>query len=61
MYGYELRRSVEKIFFKIARKDPKQLEDIRRKIHEIRADPHRYKNLRKPLQRLKRVHVEVLY
>lgn len=27
------------------------------KIHEIRADPHRYKNLRKPLQHLKRVHV----
>lgn len=57
MYDLELRESVEKIFFKTARKNPKQLEAVHRKIEEIRRDPYRFRNLRRPLQHLKRVHV----
>ncbi|PKK81204.1 MAG: addiction module toxin RelE [Thermoplasmata archaeon HGW-Thermoplasmata-2] len=57
MYGYELRKSVEKIFFKLAKKDSKLLKDAHRKIEEIRSNPNHCKNLRYPLQRLKRVHV----
>jgi len=57
MYSYELRKSVEKIFFKLAKKNPKQLLIIERKIQEIRQNPQHYKNLRRPLQHLKRVHV----
>ena len=57
MYSYELRKSVERIFFKLAKKDPKQLEIIEKKINEIVQDPSHYKNLRKPLQHLKRVRV----
>ena len=35
MYSYVLRKSVEKIFFKLAKKDPKQMEIIENKIiHE---------------------------
>lgn len=49
MYDLELRKSVEKIFFKMARKNPKQLEAVHRKIEEIRRDPHRFRNLRRPL------------
>lgn len=58
MYDYELRKSVETIFFKLAKKNPKQLEIIYKKIEEIRQNPHHYKNLRSPLQHLKRVHID---
>ena len=58
MYGYELRKSVEKLFFKLAKKNPKQLLIIEKKIDEIIQNPQHYKNLRKPLQHLKRVHVD---
>ena len=58
MYTYELRKSVEKIFFKLAKRNPKQLEIIYDKIREIIQNPHHYKNLRKPLQHLKRVHID---
>ncbi len=58
MYDYALRKTVEKIFFKLAAKNREQLERIYNKIEEIRRDPHRYKNLRSPLQNLKRVHID---
>ena len=58
MYSYELRESVEKIFFKLAKKNPKQLLIIEKKIKEVRQNPQHYKNLRKPLQHLKRIHID---
>jgi YafQ family addiction module toxin component len=58
MYDLVLRKSVERIFFKLAKKNPKQLERIHRKILEIIKNPHHYKNLRRPLQHLKRVHID---
>jgi len=58
MYDYELRKDVEKIFFKLSKKNPKQLEIIYKKIEEIRQNPNRYKNLRKPMQHFKAVHID---
>jgi len=58
MYSYELRKSVEKIFFKIAKRNPKQLLIIENKIQQIRQNPQHYKNLRKPLRHLKRIHID---
>ena len=58
MYSYELRKSVEKIFFKLAKRNPKQLMIVDDKIKEIRQNPQHYKNLKKPLQHLKRVHID---
>ena len=58
MYSYALRKTVEKIFFKLANKNPKQLKIIEKKINEIVQNPHHYKNLRKPLQHLKRIHID---
>jgi YafQ family addiction module toxin component len=58
MYNLELRKSVEKIFSKLANKNPQQLGIVEKKIKEILKDPHHYKNLRKPLQQLKRVHID---
>ena len=37
MYDYVLRKTVEKIFFKLATKNPKQLERIYNKIEENQA------------------------
>ena len=58
MYDFELRKSVEVIFLKLAKKSPRQLEIVFKKIEEIVDNPHRYKNLRRPLQHLKRVHID---
>ena len=58
MYTCELRKSVEKIFFKLAKKNPNQLLIIEKKIGKIIQNPQHYKNLRKPLQHLKRVHID---
>ena len=58
MYSYELRKSVEKEFFKLANKNPKQLLIIEKKINEIKQNPQHYKNLRNPMQHLKRVHID---
>jgi YafQ family addiction module toxin component len=49
---------VETVFLKLAKKNPKQLEIINKKINEIRENPQHYKNLKKPLQHLKRVHID---
>jgi len=59
MYSFELRKSLEKDFFKLAKKNPKQLLAIEKKINEIISCENvgHYKNLRKPLQYLKRVHI----
>jgi YafQ family addiction module toxin component len=58
MYTYELRKSVEKKFFKLRKRNPKQLEIIGKKIEELVQNPNHYKNLRSPSQHLKRVHID---
>ena len=58
MYTIEYRKTVEKQFHKMAKKNPGKLEIILSKIDEICLNPNHYKNLRKPLQHLKRVHVD---
>jgi len=47
MYKLFVRKSVETIFFKLAKKNPKQIEIIHKKIIEIRENPQHYKNLKK--------------
>lgn len=61
MYSTEYGKSVEKRFHKIAKKNPNKLERILSKIDEICEDPHHYKNLKKPLQHLKRVHMDASF
>jgi YafQ family addiction module toxin component len=57
MYELRIKKEVEKLFFKIAKKNPDNLEFIYKKIEEIRSNPQHYKNLKSPLQHLKRVHI----
>ena len=61
MYSFRVRDSLDKIFFKLARKDGVTMKIIDRKIKEIVLNPNHYKNLRKPLQHLKRVHIGKSY
>ncbi|MEM2131407.1 MAG: hypothetical protein QXR96_02705 [Candidatus Woesearchaeota archaeon] len=58
MYSLEVRKGVEKKFHKLAKRNSKQLEIINKKIEEIRQNPNFYKNLKAPMQNLKRVHID---
>lgn len=59
MYCLDIKPEADKIFKKLAKKNPKQLQIIDKKIKEIRINPfHEYKFLRKPLQSFNRVHID---
>ena len=58
MYFLEVKPSLKKKFLKLTKKNPKQMEMISKKSEEIIQDPHRYKNLRKPLNHWKRVRID---
>ncbi len=58
MYRLQVRPEVQKVVEKLAKKDKKQVEIIFSKVSEILQDPHRYKNLRSPLNHWKRVHID---
>jgi len=59
MVDYEIKPSLKKIMNKLSRKDKKTYEQILSKIFEIITSKNinHYKNLRKPLQEFKRVHI----
>ena len=56
MYLLETREHVDKIFKKLAKKNPKQMEVISNKIQEILQDPHDFKPMHFPLAGMRRVH-----
>lgn len=59
MYQYKIQPNLQKILLKLYKKDNKIRERVLKKIQEIinSDDVEHYKNLRKPFQNLKRVHV----
>ncbi len=58
MYNLKIRAELDCKFEKLAKKNKKQLEIILNKAEEIIQNPHRYKNLRAPMNHLKRVHID---
>lgn len=58
MYRLSIRPCLEKKLSKLHKKNPKQVDIIMKKTDEILLDPHRYKNLRSPLNMWKRVHID---
>jgi YafQ family addiction module toxin component len=58
MYKLKIKPDLEKMLKKLAKKNSKQVEIILKKIGEVLENPHRYKNLRAPLNDWKRVHVD---
>jgi len=57
---YKLSKHLERILSKIIKKDKETYGEIKTKIKEIinSSNPEHYKNLRKPLQKFKRVHIK---
>lgn len=58
MYSISIKPHVDKIFEKLSKKNKKQLSIILNKLKEIIQNPYHYKNLKAPLQHLKRVHID---
>jgi len=58
MYSLEVRESVDRIFFKLAKKNPKQMRIIDKKIKQVLENPLHFKPLRAPMQHLRRVHID---
>jgi YafQ family addiction module toxin component len=58
MYSLEIDEELMKKLDKLTKKNKKQVEIILKKADEILKDPHRYKNLRAPLNMWKRVHID---
>ena len=58
MYQYKIQPILQKILFKLYKKDKQTRERIINKIQEIiNSDVEHYKNLKYPLQHLKRVQI----
>ena len=58
MYTIGSRPKVDKIFEKLARKNPKQLEIITKKLQQIIQNPQKFKPLHFPLAGMRRVHID---
>ena len=58
MYNLDIRPSLKKKLTKLGTRNPKQAEIIAKKSEEIVIDPHRYKNLKAPLNNWKRIHID---
>ncbi len=56
-YSIILSNKVDKVFFKLVKKDREQYYAAVKKIKEIKENPQHYKNLHPPLAHLKRVHI----
>jgi|TARA_B100001971_G_C18159041_1_gene520331 YafQ family addiction module toxin component len=58
MYSFDIKEQLDKKFQKLSKKNPTQLKIIHNKIQEVIQNPQHFKNLRKPFQRYKRVHID---
>jgi len=57
MYIIQVRKEVEKVLKKLAKKDKVSSIYILKKIKEIQENPYRFKPLKKPLQGFWRIHI----
>jgi len=58
VYEIIISEKLSKKLIKLKKKNILQFYAIFKKAEEIQIDPHRYKNLRYPLNNLKRVHID---
>jgi YafQ family addiction module toxin component len=58
MYRIKISPKLDEIIQKLDKKNKKQVDIILKKAGEIAENPHRYKNLRAPLNNLKRIHID---
>jgi len=57
VYKLAIKKSLDKKFKKIKKKDIEMLKLINQKVQEILDNPYRFKSLKKPLQNKRRVHI----
>lgn len=57
MYKIKVRKEVERVLKKLAKKDKISSIYISKKVKEIQENPYRFKPLKKPLQGFWRVHI----
>jgi len=57
-FQVDIPEHLDKIFFKLKKRNPKQLMIICKKIKEIQINPHHYKPLRGDLKGTRRVHID---
>lgn len=57
-YKLKQREHIDKLFAKMAKRDISLLKVIAKKIDQILEFPYHFKPLRKPLQGMRRVHIE---
>ena len=55
-YSFQFSSRLDKLSFRLKRRDPVLYASLMKKILEIVENPHPYKNLKSPLQHLRRVH-----
>lgn len=58
MYTLVVREHLDKVFNKLAKRNPNQLEIIKNKIQQILENPLHFKPLRVPMQNKRRVHID---
>ncbi len=59
MYQVKVQPRVDKVFFKLSKKNPKILKNIQKKINDIKNNPEKeYKFLQHELSGFNRVHIE---
>lgn len=57
-YSLDIPKHLDKIFFKLSKKDKKQLEIINKKVNEILENPQHYKPLRGDMHGAFRAHID---
>jgi len=58
MYSLALKPNVDKVFYKLGRKNPKQMLIITKKIGQILENPEHFKPLRGDMHGARRVHID---
>ena len=58
MYSLVIKEHLGKVFGKLSKKNPRQLDIIKTKIQQILENPLHFKPLRAPLQNKRRVHID---
>jgi YafQ family addiction module toxin component len=58
LYKVKIKDELSYKLKKLKKKNIVQFDAIFKKAEEIQKDPHRYKNLKSPMNHLKRVHID---
>ena len=61
MYALDVRPSLDRKLRRLSRQEPRRFELVLKKAAEIALNPQHYKNLRAPLNHLKRVHIDARF